>query len=135
MMADLIYTRIENGVVIDTVTIDEDSVELGAGGKLLTRLAVMHKGATLRGRVKGVANSGDFTLRGRDLSENDDEYKGWWLVLLNGEHRFIPRQIGTYTGSTKRVQFTGTNRRGPFPRTVEPGDRWILVDRDTREAD
>ena len=134
-MADIIYTRMENGVVVDYVTIDEDSVELGAGGELLTRLAALHKGATLRGRVRGVANSGDFTLRGRDLSENDDEYRGWWFILLNGQHNFLPRQIGSYTGSTKRVQFTGTNRKAPFPRTVEPGDRWLIVDRDTRKAD
>lgn len=134
-MADIIYTEIENAVIVDYVTIDEDSVELGTGGKLLTRLASLHKGATLRGWVKNVANSGDFTLKGRDLSENDDEYKGWWLVLLNGRHNFLPRQIGTYTGSTKRVQFTGTNRKGPFPRTIESGDRWLIVDQDTRKAD
>ena len=132
-MANIIYTVIENGVVVETILADDESVELGGRAKALTRLATLRKSAVARGRVKIVLDSGDFILRSPNLSDVDDTYKGMWLVLLNNKHNFIPRRIGRYKGATKRVQFTGTNRAGPFPNTVEPGDRWMIIDRDPRD--
>ena len=133
-MADIIYTRMENGVVVDTIEADEDSVELGGRNKSLVRLAFLHKNARLRGRVNVVADSGDFSLRNPNLSENDDEYRGMWLVLLSGNHKFVPRRIGRYKGSSRRVQFTGEDRDGAFPFTVETGDKWMIIDRDSRDG-
>jgi hypothetical protein len=132
-MADIIYTVIENGVVVETIVADDESVELGGKSKALTRLAALRKSAIIRGRVRTVLDSGDFSLRNPNLSEVDNAYKGMWLVLLNNKHKFVPRRIGRYKGATKRVQFTGTNRAGPFPNTVEPGDRWMIIDRDPRD--
>jgi hypothetical protein len=132
-MADIIYTRLENGVVVETIIADDESIELGGKPKALVRLASLHKNAVLRGRVRTVLDSGDFSLRNPNLSEVDDTYKGMWLVLLNNKHKFVPRRIGSYKGATKRVQFTGTNRAGAFPNTVEPGDRWMIIDRDPRD--
>jgi hypothetical protein len=132
-MADIIYTRIENSVIVETIIADDESIELGSRAKALTRLATLHKSAVIRGRVRMVLDAGDFSLRNPDLSEVDDTYKGMWLVLLNNKHKFIPRRIGRYDGKTKRVQFTGINRAGVFPNTVEPGDSWMIIDRDPRD--
>jgi len=132
-MADIIYTRLENGVIVETIIADDESVELGGKSKALARLATLHKGAVARGRVKIVMDSSDFVLKSPHLSDVDDTYKDMWLVLLNNKHKFVPRRIGRYNGQTKRVQFTGTGRAGAFPDTVEPGDRWMIIDRDPRD--
>lgn len=133
-MPDIIYTRIEDGVVIDWVITDENSVELGNGVQSLVKLATLYKNAVARGRVKVVLDSSDFTLKGHNLSETDDAYKGMWLVLLSGNHKFVPRHIGRYKGSSHRVQFIGENRGGAFPNPVEVGDKWIIIDRDSRDT-
>jgi hypothetical protein len=123
----------ENGVIVETTIADDESVELGGRDGALVRLAALHKGVVARGRVKIVMDSGDFILKSPGLSEVDDEYKGMWLVLLNNKHKFVPRRIGKYNGQTKRVRFTGADRAGVFPQTVEPGDRWMIIDRDPRD--
>lgn len=132
-MADIIYTEIENGVVVDTIIADDESVELGDKSEALTKLAFLRKNAVARGRVKNVLGSGDFVLKGKNLSGTDDEYRGMWLVLLSGNHKFIPRRIGYYAGDTKQVQFIGEGRDGAFPNTVEAGDKWMIIDRDSRD--
>lgn len=132
-MANIVYTRLENGVVVDIIVADDESIELGDKSKALAKLAFLHKDAAVRGRVRSVLNSGNFRLTGKNLSETDDAYKGLWLVLLNGTHKFVPRRISSYKGDTKRVQFIGENRGGAFPNTVEVGDKWMIIGRDPRD--
>lgn len=50
-----------------------------------------------------------------------------WLVLIDGNNKFIPRLIGTYTGGTQRVQFTGSGLAGAFPQSVNLGDGWMII--------
>lgn len=132
-MADIIYTRLENGVVVEMIIADDESAELGGKDVALAKLATLNKQAVLRGRVETVLDSSDFSLRNPNLSSVDDAYKGMWLVLVSAKHKFQPRLIGKYTGKTKRVQFTGVDRAGVFPKTVEPGDRWMIIVRDPRD--
>lgn len=93
----------------------------------LAKMAALYGGAVATGTVNTVADSGDFTLTSTDLSNSNNSYNNMWLVMLSGSNKFIPRIIGTYTGSSKRVQFRGTEMAGPFPRTVNAGDTWMLI--------
>jgi hypothetical protein len=82
--------------------------------------------AILSGTVNTVNSKADFTLTG-DFSATDSMYARCWLVFTTGPNRGTGRLIGTYTGETKRVQFTGGGSRGEFVATVSAGDEFYIV--------
>lgn len=106
---------------------DSDVQQLGGSATALTRLAALYEGAVVSGTVNAVTSSSDFTLTSGDLSAFDDDYNSMWLVLTDGNNKFIPRLIGDYTGGTKRVQFTGGGMAGAFPQSVNAGDSWMII--------
>lgn len=83
--------------------------------------------AILIGTVNTVTNPGDFTLTSSDLSTNNNDYDGMWLIFTNGSNKGICRIIDTYTGGAKQVQFTGLGRAAAFPQTVSPGDAFLIM--------
>lgn len=101
--------------------------QLGDSSIALARMTALYEGAVASGTVNTVTDSGDFTLTSSDLSSLSNDYDNMWLVLLDNNNKFIPRLIGTYTGATKRVQFTGVGMAGAFPQSVNPGDTWMLI--------
>ncbi len=86
-----------------------------------------NKSITLVGVVNAVTNNGQFSLTSTDLSTNDSDYVGMWLVFTAGNNKGILRRIGAYTGSTKTVQFTGSGLLGAFPQTVQADDSWQIL--------
>jgi hypothetical protein len=106
---------------------DADVIELGGSATALNTLAALYDGAVCTGIVNTVTSASDFTLTSSNLSSFTGDYDNMWLVLLNNNNRFIPRLIGTYTGGTKRVQFTGSGMAGAFPQSVNPGDTWMII--------
>lgn len=108
-------------------TVDADVVALGTSTSALAVLAAMYGGTIATGTVNAVTDNGDFTLTSTDLTTNDNDYDDMWLVLLDNNNKFVPRAIGTYTGSTKRVQFTGSGMQGDFPQTVVAGDAFAIL--------
>jgi len=106
---------------------ESNILQLGGSAEALATLAALYDGAVARGTVDTVTDSGDFTVTSSDLSSNDFDYDNMWLVLLDNANKFIPRLIGVYTGSTKRIQFTGAGMAGAFPQTVASGDMWMII--------
>jgi hypothetical protein len=104
-----------------------DVQQLGGSAEALATMAALYDGAVARGTVNAVTDSGDFTVTSTDLSSNDFDYDNMWFVMLDGANKFIPRLLGIYTGSTKRVQFSGSNMAGAFPQTINPGDSWMII--------
>jgi hypothetical protein len=82
--------------------------------------------AILSGTVNTLNSKSDFTLTG-DFSATDSMYVRCWLVFITGPNKGTGRLIGTYTGATKRVQFTGGGSRGEFVSTVSAGDEFYIV--------
>lgn len=115
----------------NTLDVDANSrVDIGALGgdtDALTVLAAMYGGTIAAGTVTAVTDNGDFTLTSTDLTTNDNDYDAMWLVLLDNNNKFVPRVIGTYTGASKRVQFTGSGLKGAFPQTVQAGDAFAVL--------
>lgn len=91
------------------------------------RAAFRGEAFILKGTVNTVASGSDFTLTSAQLLNSDDEYKWCYLVFTSGLNTGIARVIQVYTGSTGRVQFTGSGQAGAFPRTVAPGDAWEML--------
>lgn len=104
-----------------------DVSALGGDTAALTVLAAMYGGTIATGTVNAVTDNGDFTLTSTDLTTNDNDYDAMWLILLENNNKFVPRVIGTYTGATKRVQFTGSGLKGDFPQTVQAGDDFAIL--------
>lgn len=101
--------------------------QLNDSSTALAKMAALYDGAVATGTVLTVVSTADFTLTGTGLSSLDNTYDDMWLVMLDGPNKFVPRLISTYTGSSKRVQFTGTGMTGGFPQTVSNGDSWMLI--------
>ena len=76
----------------------------------------------LIGTVASRTDDTDFTLTATDLTGNDDDHNGQLLVFVTGNNAGLMRIIGDYTGSTDRVQFTGTGFLAGFPNLVQVGD-------------
>jgi hypothetical protein len=106
---------------------DSDVQQLGGSATALTRLATLYEGAVASGTVNTVTDAGDFTLTSGELSSFSNDYDSMWLVLIDGNNKFIPRLIGDYTGGTQRVQFTGGGLAGAFPQSVNIGDGWMII--------
>jgi hypothetical protein len=106
---------------------DSDVQQLGGSATALTRLATLYEGAVASGTVNTVTSPSDFTLTSGELSAFSNDYDSMWLVLTDGNNKFIPRLIGDYTGGTQRVQFTGGGLAGAFPQSVNPGDGWMII--------
>lgn len=102
-------------------------LQLGGSDTALATLAALYDGAVVRGTVNTVNGIDDFTLTSAELSSNHGDYNSMWLVMLDGDNRFVPRLVGDYNGATKRVQFTGSGLAGGFPQSVSPGDAWMLL--------
>ena len=83
--------------------------------------------AILSGVVNTVSDNGDFTLTSTDLSTNNDDYNGMWLIFTSGNNKGICRIIGDYVGAGKQVIFNGTGRSGAFPQTVTPADTFLIM--------
>lgn len=106
---------------------DANVVKLGGSATALATLAALYDGAVVRGTVAAVSGNDDFTLTSTDLSSNNNDYNTMWLVMLTGSSKFIPRLIGSYTGVTKRVLFSGTGLAGGFPQAINVGDEWMIL--------
>ena len=98
-----------------------------AGGLDMDRISLFFTGAVAYGTVNARTSESDFTLTSTELSANNNDYDNMWLVFLDNNNQFVPRVIGTYTGATKRVQFTGSGLQGAFPQTVQAGDKWFIT--------
>jgi hypothetical protein len=100
-----------------------DTVEIGGvnqtGKDLGASIAV--------GYVNQVTSTSDFYLYSTNLSSSDSTHNNQWLVFTSGANNFVPRLIQTYTGATKRVQFTSTGLKGAFPNTVASGDPFQVM--------
>lgn len=83
--------------------------------------------AILAGTVNTVSSNDDFTLTSTDLTTNNDDYNGMWLIFTSGNNKGVPRIISDYIGSIKNVLFAGTGRSGAFPQTVAPGDTFLIM--------
>jgi hypothetical protein len=92
-----------------------------------TIMKALYGSAVVSGTVNSVTNSGQFTLTSTGLSSNDNDYNGMWLIFTSGSNKYVPRLIGTYTGSSKQVAFTGNGRQGAFPETVSASDSWLIL--------
>lgn len=100
-----------------------DTVEIGG-----TKQTSRDLGASIAvGYVNQVTSPSDFYLNSSDLSSSDSTHNNQWLVFISGANNFVPRLIQTYTGATKRVQFTGTGLKGAFPQTVASGDPFQVM--------
>jgi len=102
-------------------------LQLGGSATALATLAALYDGAVVRGTVNTVNGVDNFTLTSAELSSNHGDYNSMWLVMLDGDNRFVPRLVGDYNGATKRVQFTGSGLAGGFPQAITPGDAWMML--------
>ena len=52
-----------------------------------------------------------------------------WLAFTSGALKGVPRKITTYTGATRRFQFSGTGTAddAPFPAAPSDGDAFVIV--------
>ena len=92
-----------------------------------TTVLVGTVGMVAQGTVNVVTSNSNFTVTSSDLSSNDSDYVGMWLMFTSGNNKFIPRIIGSYTGATKQIQFTGSGTSGAFPETVVSGDAFYVL--------